>query len=112
MITSATAFGWETMITCEPSSSVMSAPARSAIERVTSAPAAVSPVATTAHEGFDFQAGGAELSAKPAPPARRWARAHARARRRRQAGRKRVVELRGVDRNPGRRPAVLRILER
>ena len=53
-----TATGWETMITCEPSTSVMFAPARSAIERTRSAPAALSPVATTAHVGKFFQAGG------------------------------------------------------
>src|SRR5207344_3012011 len=56
-ITSVTAWGCEIMITCEPSTSVMVAPARSAIERVTSAPAALSPVATTAHEGRFFHAG-------------------------------------------------------
>jgi len=47
-ITSVTAWGWEIMITCDPSISVMVAPARWAMERTTSAPAAVSPVATTA----------------------------------------------------------------
>src|SRR5206468_2863837 len=47
-----------TMITCEPSASVMVAPARSAMERITSVPAALSPVATTAQAGEDFQAGG------------------------------------------------------
>src|SRR4029453_5795198 len=46
------------MITCEPSSSVIVAPARSAIERVRSAPAALSPFETTAHDGRFFQAGG------------------------------------------------------
>ena len=46
------------MITCEPSSSVIFAPARSAIERTTSVPAALSPVATTAQDGRCFQAGG------------------------------------------------------
>jgi hypothetical protein len=39
-ITSATTSGWETMITCEPSASVIVAPARSAIERTRSVPAA------------------------------------------------------------------------
>src|SRR4029453_18870991 len=57
MIPSATASGWETMITCEPSSSVIVAPARSAIERVRSAPAALSPLETTARAGRVFQAG-------------------------------------------------------
>ncbi len=45
------------MITCEPSSSVIVAPARSAIERTTSVPAALSAVATTAHDGRCFHAG-------------------------------------------------------
>src|SRR5262249_2527625 len=58
MITSVTASGCDSMITCEPSISVMSALARSAIERTRSAPAALSPVATTAHVGSFFQAGG------------------------------------------------------
>ena len=61
---SVTAPGWEIMITCEPSSSTMSAPARSAIERMTSAPAALSPVATTAQDGSVFQAGGPVASLK------------------------------------------------
>src|SRR6266571_1255854 len=52
--------GWEIMITCEPSTSTMSAPARRAIERTTSAPAALSPVATTAQDGSFRQAGGPE----------------------------------------------------
>ncbi len=56
-ITSVTASGWETMTTCEPATSVIMAPARCAIERVRSAPAARSPVATTAHDGRSFQAG-------------------------------------------------------
>ncbi len=45
------------MITWEPSTSVIVAPARLAIERMTSLPAALSPVATTAQEGKVFQAG-------------------------------------------------------
>ena len=57
-ITFVTASGCETMITCEPSTSVIFAPARSAIERTTSVPAALSPVATTAHDGRCFHAGG------------------------------------------------------
>jgi hypothetical protein len=44
MTTSVTASGCETMITWEPSTSVMVAPARSAIERTTSVPAALSRV--------------------------------------------------------------------
>jgi hypothetical protein len=54
------------MITCEPSSSVIVAPARSAIERVRSAPAALSPFETTAHDGRFFQAGGPFGSANAA----------------------------------------------
>ena len=50
-ITSVTASGCEIMITWEPSTSVILAPARSAIERTTSVPAALSPVATTAQDG-------------------------------------------------------------
>ncbi len=57
-ITSVTASGCEIMITCEPSTSVIVAPARSAIERTTSVPAALSPVATTAQDGRSFHAGG------------------------------------------------------
>ena len=47
-IASATACGCETMITWEPSASVIVAPVRSAMERTTSAPAALSPLGTTA----------------------------------------------------------------
>jgi hypothetical protein len=50
------------MITCEPSASVIAAPARSAMEWTTSAPAALSPVATTAQDGKDFHAGGPDGS--------------------------------------------------
>jgi len=50
------------MITWEPSTSVMAAPARSACERMTSVPAALSPVATTVHDGRCFQAGCPEAS--------------------------------------------------
>src|SRR5207237_877576 len=56
-MTSATIWGCEIMITCDPSTSVMVAPARSAIERTTSVPAALSAVATTAQLGNVFQAG-------------------------------------------------------
>src|SRR5438445_1542868 len=61
-ITSVTACGCETMITCEPLISTVLAPALLAIERITSAPAALSPAATTAHDGKVFQAGGPEAS--------------------------------------------------
>jgi hypothetical protein len=50
------------MITCEPSTSMMSAPARWASARTRSAPAALSPVATTAQDGSFFQAGGPDAS--------------------------------------------------
>src|SRR5215208_1652574 len=56
-MTSVTVSGRETMITWEPSASVIVARARLAIERMTSAPAALSPVGTTAQAGNDFQAG-------------------------------------------------------
>ena len=57
MITSVTTSGLEIMITCEPSASVIVAPARSAIERIRSVPAARSGLASTVQEGSDFQAG-------------------------------------------------------
>src|SRR6516162_133139 len=56
MIRSATASGCETMITCDPSSSVIFAPARTACERTRSVPMALSPDATTAQEGRCFHA--------------------------------------------------------
>src|SRR5438105_1475860 len=56
-MTSATTWVCETIMTCEPSTSVIVAPARSAIERTTSVPAALSPVATTAQLGRVFHAG-------------------------------------------------------
>jgi hypothetical protein len=64
-MTSATAWGWEIMITCEPSTSVKVAPARWAWARTTSVPAALSPVATTAQDGSFFHAGAPDLSEKP-----------------------------------------------
>src|SRR6266536_1960311 len=67
-----TACGWETMITCEPSTSTMSAPARWAMERTTSLPAALSPVATTAQDGSVFQAGGPDASVKAEAATGRW----------------------------------------
>ena len=59
---SVTACGWEIMITCEPSTSTMSAPDRWAMDRTMSLPAALSPVATTAQDGSFFQAGGPQTS--------------------------------------------------
>ena len=57
MITFVTASGCETMITWEPSSSLIVAPARSGIERTTPALAALSPDATTVHEGRSLPCG-------------------------------------------------------
>ena len=71
-MTSVTVCGWEIMITCEPSTSVMSAPARLAIDRTTSAPAALSPVATTAQDGRFRQAGGPDTSLNAASATGRW----------------------------------------
>ena len=64
--------GYETMITCDPSTSVIDAPARSAIERVRSAPAALSAVATTAHDGRSFHAGGPDASVNASSATGRW----------------------------------------
>jgi hypothetical protein len=60
------ASGWEIMMTWEPSISVILAPARWAISRTTSLPAAVSAVPTAAHTGRFFQAAGPFFSAKAA----------------------------------------------
>ena len=48
------------------------APARSASERITSAPAALSPVATTAQEGRSFQAGAPDGSENASSATGRW----------------------------------------
>jgi hypothetical protein len=69
---SVTACGWEIMITCEPSTSMMSAPARWASARTRSAPAALSPVATTAQDGSFFQAAGPDTSLNAAAAIGRW----------------------------------------
>src|SRR5206468_2884354 len=50
----------------------MSAPARSAMDRTTSLPAALSPVATTAQDGRDFHAGGPDGSEKADSAIGRW----------------------------------------
>src|SRR4029450_1844759 len=71
-ITSATASGREIMITCEPSTSVIVAPARSAIDRTTSVPAALSGDASTVQDGSDFQAGGPDGSVKASSETGRW----------------------------------------
>ncbi len=60
------------MITWEPSTSVIVAPARSAIERTTSVPAALSPVATTAQQGKSFQAGAPDASENASSATGRW----------------------------------------
>jgi hypothetical protein len=57
---SVTARGWEIMITCEPSTSTMSAAA------------ALSPVATAAQHGGFYQAGGPDASLNAAAAAGRW----------------------------------------
>src|SRR5215213_11510227 len=57
MIVSATTCGCDIMITWEPSTSVIVAPARSAIERTASVPITLSPLATTVQDGSFFQAG-------------------------------------------------------
>src|SRR5262245_23357742 len=72
MITSVTAWGWEIMITWEPSTSTIVASARSAQKRTTSVPRVLSPVATTAHVGSDFQAGAVVGSANVTSEIGRW----------------------------------------
>src|SRR5215212_6943585 len=56
-ITSTTTCGCDIIITWEPSTSVIVAPARSAMERTASVPITLSPLATTAQDGRFFQAG-------------------------------------------------------
>src|SRR4029453_6887116 len=72
LITSATAWGCETMITCEPSTSVISAPARCAIDRTMSVPIVLSEVATTAPHGDVSHAGGRDGSEKASSEMGRW----------------------------------------
>src|SRR6476469_3928103 len=69
---SLTTSGLEIMITCEPSTSTISAPARRACARTTSAPAVLSPVATTAQDGNFLQAGGPDASLNAAAATGRW----------------------------------------
>src|SRR5262245_43850004 len=64
IITLRTASGFDAMMTCEPSTSVVVAFARLAIDLTTSVPAALSPVATTDHDGSFLHAGGPEGSEK------------------------------------------------
>src|SRR5262249_10889895 len=71
-ITSATASGCEIITTCDESTSVIVAPARSAIDRVTSVPAALSAVPTTAHDGSFFQAAGPFGSENASSAMGRW----------------------------------------
>src|ERR1022692_1786561 len=73
MIVSVTAWGCEIMITCDPSTSAIWALARLAMESTTSAPAALSPVATTAQAGRFFHAAGPFFSPKAAAATGRWA---------------------------------------
>ena len=69
-----TASGWEIMITWEPSISVILAPARCAIDRTTSAPAALSAVPIAAQDGRSFQAGWPVSSPKMLAAMGRWDR--------------------------------------
>ena len=63
-MTSATAPGCESAIECEASTSIVSAPARSAINRSASGGIALSAVATMAHEGSDFPTAASARSSK------------------------------------------------
>jgi hypothetical protein len=76
----------------------MVAPARTAIERMTSAPAALSPVATTVQEGKFFQAGGPADSGECQLGDGSLGCAHERGLLGRQVGGERVAQLRGVNR--------------
>src|ERR1043165_9498574 len=91
---SVTACGWEIMITCEPSTSMMSAPARRAMDRTRSAPAALSPVATPAQDGSFLQAGGPTASLNAAGAL---GRGHQRGGLRGQVGGEGLPEQRRVD---------------
>jgi hypothetical protein len=75
-IRSVTARGWEIMITWEPSTSTTVAPARWAMDRTTSLPAALSPVATTAQDGNRFQAGAPFGSVNAKAATGRWVAGH------------------------------------
>ncbi len=93
-----TARGRETMITCEPSSSVVRAPARCAMDRTMSAPAALSPVPTTAQDGRLFQAGGPSTSVKAGRSDGPLGGGHDSGLIRGQVGGEGVVEQHGIDR--------------
>src|SRR4029077_30669 len=69
-ISSLTAVGWESAIECEASTSIVCAPARWAMCRSASGGMALSEVATTAHEGSDFQAAASARSSKIAAKGR------------------------------------------
>ena len=73
-MTSVTASGWEIMMTCEPSISVILAPARCAIDRTMSLPAALSAVPTAGQDGRSFQAGCLVSSANALAAMGRWDR--------------------------------------
>jgi hypothetical protein len=73
-MTSLTASGWEIMMTCEPSISVILAPARWAMDRTTSAPAALSAAPTAARDGWSFQAGCPVSSTNALAAMGRWER--------------------------------------
>jgi hypothetical protein len=72
MMWSVTACGWETITTCELSSSTTSAPALDAIVLTMSVPAALSSVAITAHDGRPFHAGIPDRSLNAAAATGRW----------------------------------------
>ena len=97
MIVSVTAWGCEIMITCDPSTSAIWALARWAMERTTSAPATLSPVATTAQEGRFFHAAGPFFSPKAAAATGRWAAHKMAASFFREIAGEGVVERRRVD---------------
>src|SRR3712207_7521547 len=78
-MTSVTTCGCDTMITWEPSASVTAAPARAAMVRRTSLPAALSPVGMTAQDGRLCHAGAEVGSTKPRAEMGRWVAAMTRA---------------------------------
>ena len=98
MITSVTVCGWEIMITCDPATSVIVAPARCACARTTSVPAALSSVATTAHDGMLRHAGRPFGSENARSETGRWMAALDRGLLGGKVGGEDVAQLRGIDR--------------
>ena len=75
-MTSTTASGCDTSTACEASiSTVREGAARFAWKRVFAVPIVLSWVATSAHDGIVFQAGGPETSVNAASASGRWAAA-------------------------------------